>query len=255
MSIPDKLPFETDSGIGTAATLGLIVLETDETIEQEFRHIFPEPDISIYHSRVPMRTSVTPETLAMMEAELPKSARLLPTAAGIDVVGYGCTSGATVIGSDRVATAIQSVLPDVKVTDPIDSIIEACVALRSQSVAFLTPYVPEVSVKMREKLRDAGCNVVAFGTFLEQDDRVVAKITPSSILSAIETVSRDTNCDAVIVSCTNLRVAGIVDEAEKRAGCPVISSNTALAWNMLRLAGVNTNKQGFGSLFNVNSGI
>jgi maleate isomerase len=46
------------------------------------------------------------------------------------------------------------------------------------------------------------------------------------------------DCDAVFVSCTNLRVAEIAEEAERRIGRPVLSSNLALAWHMLTLAGL-----------------
>ncbi len=249
MNTLKRLAFETDGGIGTRAALGLIVLETDETIENEFRQIIGEPDIATYHSRIPMRSSVTSQTLAAMEAELPAAVRLLPASANLDVIGYGCTSGATVIGSKNVANAVHAVLPDVKVTDPIASILTACVALKVDSVAFLTPYMPEVSVRMRQKLEQAGCSIAAFGSFLEEDDRVVAKITERSILAAIASAAENSNCDAVVVSCTNLRVAGIAEAAEKIVGCPVISSNTALAWNMLRLAGVDTRRHGFGRLY------
>jgi maleate isomerase len=104
---------------------------------------------------------------------------------------------------------------------------------------------------MRRKLEDAGCRIVGFASFLEQDDRVVAKISERSILAAIKATAEKCDCDVVIVSCTNLRVAGVVEKAEEMIGCPVISSNTALAWNMLRLAGVDTRRLGFGQLFNV----
>ena len=56
------------------------------------------------------------------------------------------------------------------------------------------------------------------------------------------------DCDGVFVSCTNLRVGSIIEEAEKRLSKPVISSNQALAWHMLRLAGINDSITGKGQL-------
>ena len=41
---------------------------------------------------------VTPQTLAQMQTDLPIAARLLPQAFAFDAIGYGCTSGATIIG-------------------------------------------------------------------------------------------------------------------------------------------------------------
>lgn len=40
-----------------------------------------------------------------------------------------------------------------------------------------------------------------------------------------------------MISCTNLRCLRIIPEVEAQIGKPVLSSNLALAWHMLRLAG------------------
>ena len=45
--------------------LGLIVLKSDETIENEFRQIIPG-QCDLYHSRIPSQPEVTPETLMQM---------------------------------------------------------------------------------------------------------------------------------------------------------------------------------------------
>ncbi|GIT08142.1 MAG: hypothetical protein CM1200mP30_17720 [Pseudomonadota bacterium] len=47
-----------------------------------------------------------------MEAELPITASLLPASFNFDVIGYGCTSGSTVIGESRVTNAIRTVHPE-----------------------------------------------------------------------------------------------------------------------------------------------
>ena len=73
-----KLHFDTDTGIGTAARMGLIVLEADETLEPEFTLLNQRQDISIYHNRIKMATQITPQTLAAMEAELPLAAGMFP---------------------------------------------------------------------------------------------------------------------------------------------------------------------------------
>ncbi len=115
------IPFQTDNGIGTRAALGLIVLEADETIEAEFKHYINLEGVSLYHSRVPSGAEVTPETLARMEAEIPRAVSLLPSAVAFDVIGYACTSGATIIGEDNVARVIDDVRPGVIVSNPISA--------------------------------------------------------------------------------------------------------------------------------------
>ena len=92
---------------------------------------------------------------------------------------------------------------------------------------------------MRLKLELAGIEIAGFGSFEEGNDRVVARITGASILRAVEAVAAQTPCDAVFVACTNLRCLDVLAEAEARIGRPVISSNLALAWHMLHLAGID----------------
>ncbi len=244
-----QLPYETDDGIGTRANLGLIVLQTDETIEHEVVPMMKRPGVALYHSRIPMPPEVSAQALAKMEEGLPVAAALFPTSLDLDVIGYGCTSAATVIGPEGVAQAIRRERPEALVTEPITAAIEACHAVDARRIGFVTPYVAEVSAKMRSMLEQNGCAVVGFGSFNEADDRRVARITAESILAAIETVAAQDNCDAVFVSCTNLRVAGIVEEAEARIGRPVLSSNLALAWHMLTLAKLDPSRPGLGRLF------
>ncbi|KIC21852.1 maleate cis-trans isomerase family protein [Leisingera sp. ANG-Vp] len=244
-----KLPFDTDAGIGTRANLGVIVLETDETLEAEFSRMMAQEGVALYHSRIPMVPEIRPETLAQMQADLPASVRLYPSSLNFDVIGYGCTSASTVIGSDKVAEAVQSVLPGVKVTDPLAAIIAAGKALGVSRFGFVTPYLPEVSAQMRQKLEDAGFAIAGFGSFEEMDDRVVARISETSISEAAKRVAREQDCDAIVISCTNLRCLRVIPEIEEATGVPVISSNQALAWHMLRLAGVDHAMPQFGKLF------
>lgn len=232
-----KLPFVTDDGMGARAALGLVVLPADETLETEMRGFLPERDVALYHTRIVMPPDVTTETLAGMADALPAAVALLPECR-LDVIGYGCTSGATVIGPEGVRQRVRKVHPEAEVTDPISATLAACRALGVRRLGFVTPYVESVSAAMRTLLVRNGLEIAAFASFEEGDDRVVARIAPDSILAAIEDVAGRADCDAVFVSCTNLRVAGIAAEAERRIGRPVISSNLALGWHMRALAGL-----------------
>ena len=243
-----KLEFDTDEGIGARATLGVVVLETDETLEHELARIAATDGVALHHSRIPMVSEITPETLARMEADLPAAARLLPRAAGFDVIGYGCTSGASVIGSERVAAAVNRVLPGVRVTDPLAAIIAALGHLGARRLGFLTPYRPEVSQVMRDRLAAAGFVIGVFGSFEEGDDRVVARITEGAIEAGALRLAAEGGIDALVISCTNLRCLNAIPRIEAEAGIPVVSSNQALGWHMLRLADIRDARPGMGRL-------
>lgn len=244
-----KLDFNVDGGIGTRATLGVIVLEADETLEPELARMLNIDGVALYHSRIGMVPNIHSETLSRMERDLPMSVRLLPASLDFDVIGYGCTSGAAVIGSDNVAHAIQLIFPNALVTDPLAAIIAAGQALGVRRLGFVTPYLPEVSRQIRRVLEQEGLEIAAFGSFEESNDRVVARITESAIIAATDCVIKQASCDAIVISCTNLRCLRIIPQIEVRTGIPVISSNQALGWHMLRLSGVNERIPAWGRLF------
>ena len=232
------LSYRLADPIGTAATLGLIVLQSDETLEAEFRQIFPQSDVATYVSRVPSAAEVTADTLAQMEAELPRAAGLLPPSVEFDVVGYGCTSGATVIGPEAVHGLVRGVVFTRAVTEPLSAVCAAIAALGVRRIGVVSPYIAEVSAPLIAALEASGVSVTASVSFDEMQEARVARIDPGSSLEAgLEVGARD-DVEAVFLSCTNLRTVGMLDELEARLGKPAISSNQALAWHMAQLAGV-----------------
>ena len=87
------------------------------------------------------------------------------------------------------------------------------------------------------------------GSFYEDNDLEVGKINEASILDAAIVVGQDPRCDSVFISCTSLRSARVIALAEEKLGKPVTASNHALAWHLLRLAGVADQQAGAGLLF------
>jgi len=243
------LNFTTDDGAGERARIGLLVLESDQTIEAEFRLLTDLPGVSVYHARLANDATVTPETLAKMELELPAAAQLLPGYMGLASIGYGCTSGSTIIGEDRVAEILASVHPGVPSTNPLTAAKAALGAMGVRRLGLVTPYSPDVTEAMQTKFNEAGITVTVVGSFYEESDVVVGKIDQRSILQATISVGQTADCDGVFISCTSLRAAGMIEQAEKTLNKPVTASNHALAWHLLRLAGVGDSIENAGQLF------
>lgn len=241
-----SLGFTLDGGAGAQGAFGLIVLQTDLTLEPELRGVFDRPGYALYHTRIPSALEVTPETLATMEVEMPRVAALLPRTG---VIGYGCTSGATVIGPERVAAAIRTAQPEALVTDPLSGLLAACTHLGVRRLGFVTPYVADVSAAMRAVLEANGLEIAGFGSFEQIEEAVVARIDEASTLTAIRDVAAMAPADAIFASCTNLRSFGIIERAEAELGIPVLTSNLVLAWHMLTLARAPTAGAGPGRLF------
>ncbi len=245
----ERLPFEVDDGLGTRAKIGLIVLQTDQTIEHEFATILSGDEVALYHARIPNAMEVTPETLKQMEADLPVAAALLPVQFDFDVIGYCCTSGATMIGEGRVDQILRKVHPKSLTSNPLTASKAALRALGLKRIALVTPYAPPVTSQLRENLKAAGMAVNAIASFDQSDDFKVARITSQSIQDAVEQIGARDDCDGVFVSCTSLRTLPIIAAVEARLGKPVLSSNQALSWHLMRLAGIDDCPENCGQLF------
>jgi maleate isomerase len=245
----EQMEFSIDAGIGWRASLGLLVLETDQTVEHEFRRLLPRSGVALYGARLHNEAVITPESLKAMEREIAPAARLLPPAVEFSSIGYACTSGALYIGEEVVADRIATAHSNSKVTDPVTAVRAALKALGVSRVALLTPYQREINVSLRANLEKRGVNIPVMGSFNEANDNMVARIDLASIRSAILRLGHTRACDGVFVSCTSLRVAEIAADVESELGKPVTSSNHALAWHMLRLAGVDDRAPEHGRLF------
>lgn len=243
------LPFAIDGGIAHRARIGLIVLATDHTIEHEFRQIMRMDGVALYESRIHNVSQINAETLAAMERGMAGAAGLILPGTKLSVVAYGCTSGTVIIGEEQVFARIREARPGVACTTPITAGIAGLKKLGAGRIALLTPYVDDVNQKFRKFVEDRGIAVPVMGSFNHDDDNEVARITQESIKNAVRDLARAPNVDGVFVSCTSLRVANVVEELESELGKPVTSSNHALAWHCLRLAGVNDVVPGFGRLF------
>lgn len=243
-----RLTYQIDDGAARRAALGLIVLQVDETIEADFRRLMAIDGVRLYQSRIPSGADLTTETISGMAATLPAAAELLPVAARMDVIGYACTSGAATLGETRVEALIASAHPGARVTTPLTALKAACAALGVGRLGMVSPYVAEVSDSLRNALTAGGIAVTAFGSFDQKEERLVARITPDSVRTALLKIGSEGACEAVFASCTNLRAVEVLEDTEHALGKPVLASNQVLAWHMLRLAGVEDEIPGAGAL-------
>lgn len=243
------LPHRLDHGIAGRAAIGLIVLATDQTIEHEFRRLLDLPGVGVYESRILNDAQITPETLGAMEARLVAAAGLILPGLPLDVVAFGCTSASMVIGEEQVAARVREARPGIACTTPITAAFAAFAALGVRRLALLTPYRDDINRFMRDYIEARGFVVPVMGSFNEEDDRRAARIDAASIRAAAIELGRSPEVDAVFVSCTSLRLIDALGEIEAELGKPVTSSNHALAWHCLRLAGIAERRPELGRLF------
>lgn len=228
------LPFELCADSDALPAVGLVLLQSDESMEHELRRWLPDT-IRLFHTRIPNSVTISSDSLLQMKRSLPASVALLPSATHYKVIVYGCTSASTVIGEQAVCDAVRSVFPGVAVTNPLSAIKARLDDLGAVRVALLTPYVEDVSRALIDNLQGNDRRVVAAASFNESRDDRVARIAPASLMQALEKLAAAESPDAIVASCTNLRMYGLVEQASEALGIPVISSNSAVAWHIRTL--------------------
>lgn len=243
------IPFTTDDGIASRAAIGVVVLASDHTIEHEFRQLLALPGVAFYEARIRNDPQITPETLADMESRIAPTADLILPGAKLDVVAYGCTSASVVLGEQTVFDRIHEARPGVACTTPITAAFAAFEAFGAKNIAVLTPYRDDVNRRVRSYIEDAGYRVPVLGSFNEENDNVAARIDQASISRAATELGAKDGVDAVFISCTGIRLGAVAKDVEEAIGKPVTSSNHAMAWHCLRLAGIEDPQPQFGGLY------
>ncbi len=245
------LPSAIDGGLAERAGIGLVVLATDQTLEHEFAALIRIPGVALYASRVFNDNEITPTTLRAIGPRIAPALDLILPSVKLDVVGFGCTSATMTLGEDAVFAAIHSVRPQARCTTPVTAALAAFRAMGAGAIGLLTPYSREINAGLVKYFNGRGVDVAAVATFDREDDREAARISVASIEQAAERLAGAPDVGAIFVACTSLRVAEAVTRIERRTGVAVTSSNHAMAWHCLRLAGLSDEIASAGRLFSL----
>ena len=219
--------------------VGLIILATDHTSEVDFQRMVAGERIGVYATRIPYANPVTPENLRAMQPSLTAGAALILPDEPLDVVMYSCTSASVVIGDAEIETAVKAAKPTAAVVTPTAAAVSGLRAFGAKRISVLTPYTLATSRSMADYFEGLGFDIARFTCLGLTDDREMARISPDEIVAfAKEATTPDS--DALFISCTAVRAAGVAARIEAAIGKPVVTSNLATAWACLRLCGDDT---------------
>lgn len=235
-----------DGGRHSRAKIGFVLLATEQTIEDDMFTLCPE-GVGVHFARVPIPDSITVESLTRQADNLAQAASTILPDGSLDVICYACTSGSLVIGEEKVLHELRKGAPNAKATSLITSVLNALLALNAKRVAVATPYLDEINQREADYISAAGIEVTNIqGLNLEKDSDMV-RVRPEFISEFAASVDT-TDADALFISCGALRSIDIVDALEQKLGKPVICSNQAMMWDVLRLAALSNKIEGYGSL-------
>lgn len=135
---------------------------------------------------------------------------------------------------------------NVPTTTTSTSVIDALKKLGIKKLSIAMPYIEDVSRAAVKFVEDSGFKVVT-AKWLNKSGRAIPELSKETLYHLALEVD-EPESEAIFISCVNLHTFEIIDKLECDLQKPVITSNQATIWNMLRLAGINDKIEGYGQL-------
>ncbi len=215
-------------------------------MEPELNKMAPR-GVAVYCTRLLLEKGL-PENLEKLAHDTEKAADLLKTA---DVTGilYGCTSGSLIKGvgwDQEIIRRIES-RTGIPATTTSTAVIDAFRELKVNSVAVATPYVDEVNRIEKDFFEGHGVKVIHIQGLGYTTGQELHKESPESAYLFAKKVDRK-EADCLFISCTDFAAIEVLNILEQDLGKPVMSSNTASLWGMLKKLGIKERIEDYGEI-------
>lgn len=237
--------------------LGIILPASNITLESELYSLVHADNylsnrIFLHFARAGFETryKISGEKyLSEVVQDIPRELDKLKKITQLSNCAFFCTSGTDYLKKNiKVAEYIKEALGRDLVT-PVESLIKAFKKLSIANPIVVTPYSPEISASIRHALEQHGIapkKVVSLNLTTSSELKEFSFNKLKKLL--IDELAKELY-DGICVMCTNFPTFQIIHDVESELGVPVISSNQATLWNLLRESGVDRKISGYGRLF------
>jgi maleate isomerase len=232
---------------GWRARLGVVTPSSNIVTEPEFKLMTPK-GVSCHYQRFAF-TGGGVEALKKLEQLVPDAAELIshtrPSA-----VAMCCTGGSFAGGYGYDQKLIQKMKErngNVPTTTSSTAMIEAFNKLGVKKVSLAVPYLEEVAMAEKKFVEDNGIRVLDI-KWLDLEDAIEIASVPREAVYQLASAANKPESEAIFLSCIALHTIDVIEKLEYDLGKPVVSSNQATMWHLLRLANVNEKVEGYGQL-------
>jgi maleate isomerase len=144
-----------------------------------------------------------------------------------------------------VAAAVK-----IPVTSAVPSVITALKALSATKVMLVTPFTADMNAHIEKHLNNLGFTVFP-GPAYDKDRKPGAgvEISPDELFQKVEaSYAEHPETQAIYFQGATLDPLPVIQRLEDNLGVPVVSSNTAMIWNILSKLGAKFSIKGYGKL-------
>jgi maleate isomerase len=231
--------------LGWRLRLGVIQASANTVAEPQMQAMAPA-GVYLHTTRLKLTGSTDAEILAMAD-RVEEAAGLLADA-DVQRILFHCTATATYdAGSADTITGRITGATGLPAYATADCIVAALGALGAARIVMATPYIRSVNAREVAYFEANDIEVVReFGLDLP-GGQAFGRIEPAEWYRLVME-HRDDGADAYFISCANVRAAEVIEVLERDLRRPVITSNQASVWRLLRESGVRDRIAGFGTL-------
>ncbi len=226
--------------------VGLLIPSSNSLIEPEYYAVMP-PSVSVHFARLTM-TEVSADGIARQDADVIVQSQMLATA-NVEVILFCITAASFYMGLDydaKLKRRIEAESGKPALT-AARTVIDALRVLDVRRIALATPFVPKGTDRGRRFFEANGFDVVAAEGLDYTDNFSIALIDPETVRDLVRRVDTDT-AEAIIIPGGNMPCLSIVEEMEAELGKPVVTTNQAGIWALLRHLGAVDRVDGTGRL-------
>ena len=224
---------------GSRGKVGVIDLSTCTALVAEFGLAVP-PDVLVLYSRLRLpRGEVTVEALdEMLSGGRLEEAALELADAGVSAITVACTSATLLHGAgfDASVSGRVSEASGVPATTTATAVRRALRAVNASRVSVGTPYDDRINARERAFLESEGISVQRIVGLSKRYDREIGELTLDDIRHLAH-AAWEPGSDVLFLSCTNLPALTMIGQLEADFGHPVVTSNSATIWDLLRMGG------------------
>lgn len=215
--------------------LGLLVPSANAVVERDVRRM-AVGQASFHVARMPLTRDEESQIERLVE-DAPGVAQMLVDA-GVDVIGFCCTTGSLLKGAgyDREIIRELEGVTKVPVTTTATAVVKRLEMINVRQLLLLSPYEAWLQEKVIAFLEAHGFRVVREHHWSYTYPRDIESVTPRQIVD-VAVRQHTSEIDAVFVACTDFRGVEAAIEIERSLGVPCVASNWATVWQMMELAG------------------
>jgi maleate isomerase len=234
---------------GYRGKLGLIVVGTNPTPREDIGRIVPD-GVLVLETRVLLKAPRAElNVVRRLSADLPEAAAVLAQGK-VNAIAVACTSG-TVSGGpgheEQEIHEMQEASGGIPCTTVASSVLNAMRVMGWRRIVVASPYIDEINDAFRIYFPAKGFEVLHIEALSIRDAYELGDVPPHKVYSLVKSAARK-EADGIFVPCTTFPAIDIIDEAERDTKKPILTSNQALAWELLRLIGLDEPISGFGRL-------